>query len=169
MVLPSMFVLGEPDIRSAVKKSPNIGSAISTSPATIPGIEGLADAKPWTNREGTLHKEVPASLLVLGGGPVGSELAQAWRSLGSEVTLIEGERRLLPREEEYACVQLTEALEEYGVDIRTGQLAAKVEQRGETVVVVGHQPECGLVAAALGGGPEPRFPPAGTALVELPG
>jgi phosphohistidine phosphatase len=44
-----------------------------------------------------------------------------------------------------------------------------VAGRGETVVVVGHQPDCGLVAAALGGGPEPRFPPAGTAVVELPG
>ena len=43
-----------------------------------------------------------------------------------------------------------------------------VSGRGETVVVVGHQPDCSLLAAALTGGPEPRFPPAGTAVVELP-
>ena len=64
----------------------------------------------------------------MGGGVVGVEMAQAFQTLGSQVTLIEGERRLLPREEEFACAQLTEALEGYGVDIRTGQKATKVEQ-----------------------------------------
>src|SRR5205823_3941485 len=57
------------------------------------------------------------------------------QTLGSQVTLIEGERRLLPREEEYACAQVTEALASYGVDIRTGQRASRVEQRDGTVVV----------------------------------
>ena len=58
--------------------------------------------------------------MILGGGVVGVELAQAYQTLGAEVTLIEGERRLLPREEEFACAQVTEALRELGVDIRTG-------------------------------------------------
>ena len=66
--------------------------------------------------------------MILGGGVVGTELAQAYRSLGAEVTLIEGERRLLPLEEEFACEQVTEALEEKGVDVRTGRKATKVER-----------------------------------------
>ena len=59
----------------------------------------------------------------MGGGVVGVEMSQAYCSLGAQVTLIEGERRLLPREEEFACEQVTESLEEQGVDIRTGQKA----------------------------------------------
>src|SRR5215216_7299305 len=59
------------------------------SDALIPPIQGLREAKPWTNREGTTSKQVPARLVVLGGGVVGVELAQAWRSLGSHVTLVE--------------------------------------------------------------------------------
>ena len=50
--------------------------------------------------------------MILGGGVVGVEMSQAFQTLGSQVTLIEGERRLLPREEEFACAQLTEALRE---------------------------------------------------------
>ena len=51
---------------------------------------------------------------MLGGGVVGCEMAQAWQSLGAQVTLVEGERRLLPREEEFACAQVTDALAERG-------------------------------------------------------
>jgi dihydrolipoamide dehydrogenase len=62
-------------------------------------------------------------------------MSQAFQTLGSQVTLIEGEHRLLPREEEYACAQVTDALVEYGVEVRTGQKATRVEQRGDDVVV----------------------------------
>jgi dihydrolipoamide dehydrogenase len=71
----------------------------------------------------------------MGGGVVGCEMAQASQVLGSQVTLIEGEHRLLPREEEFACEQVTAALEAYGVDIRTGQRAERVEQRDAVVAV----------------------------------
>ena len=63
-------------------------------------------------------------------------MAQAFQTLGSQVTLIEGERRLLPREEEFACAQVTEALERYGVDIRCGQKAERVEQADDGTVTV---------------------------------
>jgi dihydrolipoamide dehydrogenase len=105
-----------------------------TTPA-LPPIDGLAEARPWTNREATTAKHLPESLIVLGGGVVGSEMSQAYASLGARVTLIEGERRLLPREEEYACEQVTAALEELGVDIRTGQKATSVQRDGDTVSV----------------------------------
>jgi pyruvate/2-oxoglutarate dehydrogenase complex dihydrolipoamide dehydrogenase (E3) component len=105
-----------------------------TAPA-LPPIEGLAGAAPWTNREATTARTRPARLVVLGGGVVGAELSQAYVSLGSRVTLVEGERRLLPREEEFACEQVTESLTEQGVDIRTGQKATAVRRDGDTVVV----------------------------------
>jgi pyruvate/2-oxoglutarate dehydrogenase complex dihydrolipoamide dehydrogenase (E3) component len=102
----------------------------------MPPIDGLdAIDGAWTNRDATTAKTVPDRMVIMGGGVVGVEMAQAFQTLGSQVTLIEGESRLLPREEEFACAQLTEALADYGVDIRTGQLATKVEQGGGTVTV----------------------------------
>jgi pyruvate/2-oxoglutarate dehydrogenase complex dihydrolipoamide dehydrogenase (E3) component len=102
----------------------------------FPPIEGLDQVEgAWTNREATTAEEIPERLLIVGGGVVGVEMAQAFQTLGSQVTLVEGERRLLPREEEYACAQVTEALAGYGVDIRTGQKAKKLTQSGGTVTV----------------------------------
>ena len=94
----------------------------------LPPIDGLAEAKPWTNRDATTAHAIPDSLVVVGGGVVGVEMSQAYCSLGSRVTLIEGERRLLPREEQFACEQVTDSLAEQGVDIRTGQKATGVRR-----------------------------------------
>ncbi|MEV8514592.1 NAD(P)/FAD-dependent oxidoreductase [Dactylosporangium sp. NPDC051484] len=105
-----------------------------TSPA-MPPISGLAEASPWTNREATTARTLPGRLVVLGGGAVGVEMSQAYVSLGTKVTLIEGERRLLPREEEFACAQVTESLAEQGVDIRTAQTATSVHRDGDAVLV----------------------------------
>src|SRR3954471_4050826 len=102
---------------------------------TMPPIEGLSaidDA--WTNREATTAKAIPERFVIMGGGVVGVEMSQAFQTLGAQVTLIEGERRLLPREEEFACTQVTEALAGYGVEILTGQRATKVEQAGDGTV-----------------------------------
>jgi dihydrolipoamide dehydrogenase len=93
----------------------------------------------------------------MGGGVVGVEMAQAYQTLGSQVTLIEGEHRLLPREEEYACEQVSEALASFGVDIRTGQRASRVEERGDTVVVTtedGRTAEGDTLLVALGRVPQ---------------
>ena len=100
-----------------------------------PPIEGLAEAEPWTNREATTTKQIPEAVVILGGGVFGTEMAQAYRSLGSRVTLIEGARRLLPTEEEFACAQVTDALVEQGVDVRTGRKAARIERDGATLRV----------------------------------
>ena len=103
---------------------------------TMPPIEGLdAIDDAWTNRDATTAKEIPPRLVIMGGGVVGVEMSQAFQTLGSQVTLIEGERRLLPREEEYACSQVTDALVGFGVDVRTGENAVKVGQHGDDVVV----------------------------------
>ena len=93
----------------------------------MPPIEGLdAIDGAWTNREATTAKEIPERLVVLGGGVVGVEMAQAFQTLGSQVTLIEGERRLIPNEEEFACVAADRgAAQRYGVDIRAAQKAER--------------------------------------------
>ena len=72
------------------------------SGAAMPPIEGLDSVPTWNNRDATTAKRVPASMVVLGGGPVGSELSQAWASLGTWVTLVEGGEHLLSREEPFA-------------------------------------------------------------------
>jgi pyruvate/2-oxoglutarate dehydrogenase complex dihydrolipoamide dehydrogenase (E3) component len=105
-----------------------------TTPA-VPPIPGLAEARPWTNREATTARAIPDRLIVMGGGVVGVEMSQAYVTLGAKVALIEGERRLLPREEEFACRQVTEALAEQGVDIRTGQKATEVRSDGDEISV----------------------------------
>lgn len=98
------------------------------SEAAIPPIAGLAEAHGWTNHEGTTSHEVPRRLVVLGGGVVGVELAQAWSSLGSQVAIVEALPRILAREEELASRYVHEALEERGVEIHTGSAAANVER-----------------------------------------
>jgi len=106
------------------------------SGAAMPPIEGLDSVAAWNNREGTTSKQVPPSMVVLGGGPVGSELAQAWSVLGTTVTLVEGEERLLPREEPFAGEQVAEALRDnHGIDVRTGVLARRVSAAGAGVAV----------------------------------
>jgi pyruvate/2-oxoglutarate dehydrogenase complex dihydrolipoamide dehydrogenase (E3) component len=106
------------------------------SGATMPPIDGLDTVRTWNNRDATTSKRVPQSMIVLGGGPVGSELAQAWATLGTAVTLVEGERQLLPREEPFAGEQVAASLRDpYGVDVRTGVLAERVSAGGLGVVV----------------------------------
>jgi len=104
--------------------------------ALMPPIPGLAEAGAWSNREITTTREVPGRLVVLGGGVVGVEMAQAWASLGSQVTVIEAQHQLLPREEPFAGDDLQAALERLGVDVRTGVRATQVSRDGDEVTVV---------------------------------
>ena len=91
------------------------------STAAVPPVEGLREIRIWDKRQVTSAKHVPDRLLVLGGGPVGTEMAQAWRRLGStEVTVVEAAGRLLPSEEPFAGEQLGKALAAEGITIITG-------------------------------------------------
>jgi dihydrolipoamide dehydrogenase len=101
----------------------------------IPPIEGLRDAKPWTNREATTTKHVPRSLIVLGGGVVSVEMSQAFAALGSEVTVLEMGPRLIAREEEFASAQVLDALRALGVDVRLEAKATAVARDGDGVTV----------------------------------
>jgi pyruvate/2-oxoglutarate dehydrogenase complex dihydrolipoamide dehydrogenase (E3) component len=124
----------------------------------MPPIDGLdAIDGAWTNREATTAKAIPGRMVVMGGGVVGVEMAQAFQTLGSQVTLIEGERKVLPREELFACEELTAALGDYGVDVRLGRKATRVEQGGATVVVTtddGATAEGDTLLVALGRRPQ---------------
>jgi dihydrolipoamide dehydrogenase len=105
------------------------------SGALLPPIPGLAEARPWTNREATTSGEVPGRLVVLGGGVVGAEMAQAWSSLGARVTVVEGLERLLSREEPFAGEQVGDALRARGVEILLGRKATRVAREGATTTV----------------------------------
>src|SRR3954454_700722 len=96
------------------------------SGAAIPPIPGLRESQPWTSREATVAGAVPAGLLVLGGGVVGVELAQAWASLGAKVVLVEASPRLIGREEPFASELVEAALRDRGVDVRTNAEATGV-------------------------------------------
>jgi dihydrolipoamide dehydrogenase len=91
---------------------------ISTgSDPVIPPIEGLTEAGYWTNREATALQEIPRSVVIVGGGPVGIELAQFLHRFGSRVAVVQGGPRLVPREDERVCELLTDALREAGIEI----------------------------------------------------
>jgi len=96
----------------------------------LPDIPGLKEAQPWDNRGGTAAKEVPRRLVVLGGGVVAVELAQAWCSLGSEVTVVQRGRRLLSRYEPFVSEVVAKALRESGVTVRLGAEATRVHRSG---------------------------------------
>ncbi len=105
--------------------------------ALLPPIDGLREAKPWTNREATTSKRVPERLVILGGGVVGVEMAQAYRSLGAQVTLIEAADRLIAREEPFASDHVEQGLRELGVDVQVGVKATAVRATdGEVEVEV---------------------------------
>ncbi|MFB7473100.1 dihydrolipoyl dehydrogenase family protein [Kitasatospora sp. NPDC056184] len=93
------------------------------------GVPGLAEARPWTNREATGSPAVPGRLAVVGGGVVGVEMATAWRALGSEVVLLVRGGGLLPRMEPFAGELVADGLRAAGVDVRFGTEVAALERR----------------------------------------
>ncbi|MGW0825390.1 dihydrolipoyl dehydrogenase family protein [Streptomyces sp. NPDC002845] len=99
--------------------------ATGSSPSLVP-VPGLAEADPLTSDTVWDLAELPERLVVLGGGPIGCELGQAFARLGSRVTLVEALDRLLPREEPRASQVVRERLEAEGVTVLTGYRAEKV-------------------------------------------
>lgn len=95
------------------------------SRAVVPRVPGLEEAGAWTSDEALSTAELPKSLAVLGGGPVGCELAEIYAAYADDVVLIESSDRLLSEEEEATAAALCEHLRQIGVDVRTG---AKLER-----------------------------------------
>lgn len=105
--------------------------ATGSDPA-IPPIEGLAEAGFWTNRQATTLAELPDSVIVLGGGPVGVELAQFFARFEVMVTLIQAEDRLIAREEPAVGELIGKALEAEGIDLRLASSAESVTRADGT-------------------------------------
>jgi pyruvate/2-oxoglutarate dehydrogenase complex dihydrolipoamide dehydrogenase (E3) component len=102
----------------------------------IPPVPGLRELDGiWTNREATGMKAVPRRLLVLGGGPVGVEMAQAVRRLGGEAAIVERAPHLLPREPAPLGEALGEVLRRDGIDLALGRHATAARRAGEDYVL----------------------------------
>ncbi len=108
---------------------------VGTSPV-IPPIPGLAEVPYWTNRQAVAVETLPKSLIVLGGGAIGLELAQAFARFDVHVSVIEAMPNLLPMEEPEAGRLLAKRLEGEGVDVRTGLRAVRVDKHGSAIAVI---------------------------------
>jgi pyruvate/2-oxoglutarate dehydrogenase complex dihydrolipoamide dehydrogenase (E3) component len=106
--------------------------ATGSSPA-VPALDGLDRVDYWTSREAIWASSIPSSLIILGGGAVGVELAQFFRRMGSEVTLVEHNAHLLARVDADAGSLLAERFSEDGIRVLVGARAARVEPSGAAV------------------------------------
>ena len=104
--------------------------ATGTTPA-IPPITGLAETPYWTNHHAVEASELPASIIVLGGGAIGVELAQVYARFGVKVTIVEAADRLLPPEEPGAGELLAEVFRAEGIEVVTGVSATTVSYDNE--------------------------------------
>ncbi|MBI2947008.1 MAG: mercuric reductase [Verrucomicrobia bacterium] len=100
-----------------------------TRAAVLP-IPGLAEARALTNETVFSLMELPRRLAVIGAGPIGCELAQAFRRFGSEVTLLEAEPRILPREDADAAAIVSRVFDSEGLRMLSGVSVGRVEQTG---------------------------------------
>jgi pyruvate/2-oxoglutarate dehydrogenase complex dihydrolipoamide dehydrogenase (E3) component len=106
------------------------------SEPVVPPIPGLRELDGvWTNREATGVREIPASVVVLGGGPVGVEMAQAFATLGASVELAEGMEHILPREPRALGDALAEAIGGERLRVHLGRRASRVAKDGVNYVV----------------------------------
>ncbi len=106
--------------------------ATGSGPA-LPPVEGLAEVPYWTNETVFSQRELPGRLLVLGGGPIGVEMAQAFRRLGSKVTVVEYADQLLGPEDPDIAAIVRSRLEAEGVTVLTGTKAIKAAPAGSSV------------------------------------
>ncbi len=105
----------------------------------VPALPGLAEVGPLTSDTVWGLTALPRRLVVLGGGPIGCELAQAFARFGAQVTVVEMATRLLAREDEACSTLIAQAFAEDGIDVRVGHTAQRVEVvDGEKRLVVEH-------------------------------
>lgn len=111
---------------SHVLRGTNVVVAVGSlsKKVTIPGIE---DIPIWTNEEGTLTRELPASLVILGGGPTGCELAQVYARFGVPTTIVQSGPRLAPTDHPRNSAIISETLGADGVTVRTDVRAIRAE------------------------------------------
>ncbi|MEE8602441.1 dihydrolipoyl dehydrogenase family protein [Euzebya tangerina] len=123
------------------------------STALLPPIDGLAEANPLTNDTIFEQTSQPRSLAILGGGPIGLELGQAFQRLGTQVTIFEGVDRVASKEEPEASAVIQEVLEREGVEFVLGSFVTGVHRAGDTVTITtedGRTVQTEEVLAAVG-------------------
>ena len=113
-----------PDAARETIEARNVLVAVG-SRTKVPAIDGLQQTRTWTNREATLARELPASLLVLGGGPTGCELSQIYARFGVPTTVVQSGPRLLPNDHPRNAEAVAVGLRDSGVDVRTGVRAIR--------------------------------------------
>ena len=117
-----------------LRASRGIVIATGTAPA-VPPIPGLAGTPYWTNREAIKATAAPGSLIVLGGGAIGAELAQVFARFGADVTVVEALGQLLPLEEPESGELLAAVFGREGIGVRTGVAASAISHDGESFTV----------------------------------
>jgi dihydrolipoamide dehydrogenase len=123
----------------------------------IPPVPGLADAGYWTNREATTLKEIPESIVILGGGASGVELGQFMRRFGTDVAIVEAADRLLPHEDPRVGELTADALREDGVTLHLGVAATEVTtSNGRRAVKLDNGKQVSAVELLVAIGREPR-------------
>ncbi len=128
------------------------------SDARIPAIDGLEQTGYWTNRDATTVKQLPASIVILGGGPVGIELGQFFARFGTKVTLVQSAARLIDREDPAVGALIADALSEDGIDVRTGVNATSARrENGERVLVLDDGTEARGQELLIATGRSPRI------------
>jgi pyruvate/2-oxoglutarate dehydrogenase complex dihydrolipoamide dehydrogenase (E3) component len=127
---PGHVVVGDLEIEAGR----GVVIATGTVPV-IPPVKGLADLPYWTNRDAIKTEEVPDSLLVLGGGAIGLELAQVFARFGSHVTVVEGVDRLVSMEEPEASEMIAGVFAAEGIGIRTGSQVTAAHADGQSLVL----------------------------------
>ena len=121
VVRPGVIGVGERELEYE-----NLVIATGSSPA-VPPVEGLDDVDYWTNRDAVWTDRIPESMVLLGGGPVGVELAQFFHRMGASVAIVESHDRILSRIDADAGALLRERFEDEGIDVRVGVEARRVE------------------------------------------
>ena len=121
-----------------------------TEPA-VPPIDGLADTPYWTNREVMRLTELPASLVVIGGGAIGAELAQAFARFGVRVTVVEVLERILGPEEPESAQLIGDVFRREGIEVVTGVEITRVDHDGTfTLTLADRTIECEQLLVAAG-------------------
>jgi pyruvate/2-oxoglutarate dehydrogenase complex dihydrolipoamide dehydrogenase (E3) component len=122
----------------------------------VPPIPGLREANPWTSDTVWDLRELPRRLVVLGGGPIGCELAQCFARLGAKVSQVEMLPRIMVREDPEFSAMVADRFRAEGIDVLTGHKAKQVlREGGETIVVVEHEGQekriaCDAILCAVG-------------------
>jgi pyruvate/2-oxoglutarate dehydrogenase complex dihydrolipoamide dehydrogenase (E3) component len=138
-------------VRVGDREIPYAKLVIATgSDAVVPEIPGLAGTEFWTSREATTASEVPESLLVLGGGAVGCELAQFYRRMGTRVGIVQREEHLLMRQDREAGLLLQRVFEEEGIEVHLRTEAARIDPGFRVELTNGKRVEAERLLVATG-------------------